>query len=239
MTHERTRAGDVPARDGRGASGDAVRVRRIRTTPDARRDDGWPVEALAAADPAGLLRTPDEVHGEVLKAILQRARTGSRRGARADEHRVYVAIEGGGMRGAVSAGMCVVLEAVGLVGAFDRIYAVSAGAVTGWGMAVAQAALSATYYQDALTNHVMNPLRPLLNQPMIDFDLLFEEHRRTQAAAVRCARRRSAVACARDLAGHACAARAVGLRRYGGTRRGGAGQQVVAAAQRSAGHVPR
>jgi predicted patatin/cPLA2 family phospholipase len=150
-------------------------VRRIRTTSAALRDDGSAVEGLAAADPAGLVRTPDEVRSQVLKAILERARTRSRPGARADDHRVYVAIEGGGMRGAVSAGMCVVLEAAGLVDAFDRIYAVSAGAVNGWGMAVGQAALSATYYQDAVTHRVVNPLRPLLRQPVIDFDLLFEE----------------------------------------------------------------
>ena len=79
------------------------------------------------------------------------------------------------MRGAVSAGMCVVLEAAGLVDAFDRIYAVSASTVNGWGMAVGQAALSATYYQDAVTHRVVNPLRPLVRQPVIDFDLLFEE----------------------------------------------------------------
>jgi hypothetical protein len=110
------------------------------------RDDGSAVEGLAAADTAGLVRTPDEVPSHVLKAILQRARTRSRPGARADDHRVYVAIEGGGMRGAVSAGMCVVLEAAGLVDAFDQIYAVSAAAVNGCGMAVKKAALSATYY---------------------------------------------------------------------------------------------
>jgi predicted patatin/cPLA2 family phospholipase len=150
-------------------------VRSIAATPGARRDDGPAVERLAAGEPAGLVLAPDDVRSHVLKAILQRARTGSRPGARGDDHRVCVAIEGGGMRGAVSAGMCVVLEAAGLVGAFDRIYAVSAGAVNGWGMAVGQAALSATYYQDAVTNRVLNPLRPLLRQPVIDFDLLFEE----------------------------------------------------------------
>ena len=49
------------------------------------------------------------------------------------------------MRGAVSAGMCVVLEAAGLVGAFDCIYGVSAGALNGSATAAGQAALSATH----------------------------------------------------------------------------------------------
>jgi predicted patatin/cPLA2 family phospholipase len=150
-------------------------VRSRLTTTAAPRDDASAVEGAAADDAAGLLRAPDEVDSDVLKVVLQRARTRSRPGARTDDHRVYVAIEGGGMRGAISAGMCVVLEAAGLVDAFDRVYAVSAGAVNGWGMAVGQAALSATYYDDAVTHRVVNPLRPLLRQPLIDFDLLFEE----------------------------------------------------------------
>ena len=150
-------------------------MQNTRTTRGGLRSDDPAVEELAAAGPSGLVRRPSDVRSPVLKAILERARTGSRPGARTDDKRLYVAIEGGGMRGAVSAGMCVVLEAAGLVDAFDRIYAVSAGTVNGWGMAVGQAALSATYYQDAVTHRVVNPLRPLVRQPVIDFDLLFEE----------------------------------------------------------------
>jgi predicted patatin/cPLA2 family phospholipase len=40
-----------------------------------------------------------------------------------------LAVEGGGMRAAGSAGMCVALEAAGLGGAFDRIHGVSARAL--------------------------------------------------------------------------------------------------------------
>jgi len=79
------------------------------------------------------------------------------------------------MRGAVSAGMCVVLEAAGLTAAFDRIYGVSAGALNGCALAVGQAALSATYYQDAASRGVINRMRPLLGRSVIDFELLFEE----------------------------------------------------------------
>jgi predicted acylesterase/phospholipase RssA len=86
-----------------------------------------------------------------------------------------LAVEGGGMRGAVSAGMCVVLEAAGLVGAFDRIYGVSAGALNGAAVAVGQAALSATHYQDAASHRVISRMRPLLGGSVVDFDLLFEE----------------------------------------------------------------
>src|SRR5256885_1723538 len=88
-----------------------------------------PAGGLMAAAPAELRRVPDEVTGPVLRVVLERAGNGSHPGARADDHLVALAVEGGGMRGAVSAGMCVVLEAAGLVSAFDRIYGVSAGAL--------------------------------------------------------------------------------------------------------------
>lgn len=78
------------------------------------------------------------------------------------------------MRGAVSCGMCVVLEATGLVPSFDRIYGVSAGALNGGATAAGQAALSATHYQDAARQRVIDPTRPLRRRPLIDYDLLFD-----------------------------------------------------------------
>lgn len=71
--------------------------------------------------------------------------------------------------------MCVVLEATGLVNAFDRIYGVSAGALNGCATATRQAALSATHYQDAVRRRVISPLRSLRGQPVIDYDLLFDD----------------------------------------------------------------
>ena len=130
---------------------------------------------LLATDPATLLVEPGQVSSPVLRVILERARAGSRPGARDDGHVVCLAIEGGGMRGAVSAGMSVVLEAAGLVPAFDRIYGVSAGALNGCATATGQAALSATHYQDAATRRIFNPVRPLVGRPAIDLDFLFDD----------------------------------------------------------------
>ena len=126
---------------------------------------------LLAADPAELLREPRESASPVLRVVLERALTGSR----ADGHVVALAIEGGGMRGSVSAGMCVVLEAAGLAGAFDRVYGVSAGALNAAALAMGQAALSATHYEDAAHHRVINPMRSLVGRPVVDFDLLFGE----------------------------------------------------------------
>ena len=48
-----------------------------------------------------------------------------------DGFRVALAIEGGGMRGTISAGMALALDELGLVSAFDAVYGASAGAITG------------------------------------------------------------------------------------------------------------
>ena len=68
---------------------------------------------------------------EVLRALAARCRTGSRPGARDDGLRIALIIEGGGMRGVISAGMALALDELGLVPAFDAVYGASAGAITG------------------------------------------------------------------------------------------------------------
>jgi predicted patatin/cPLA2 family phospholipase len=68
---------------------------------------------------------------EVLRVLGERVRAGSLPGARDDGLRVALAIEGGGMRGTISAGMALALDELGLVSAFDAVYGASAGAITG------------------------------------------------------------------------------------------------------------
>jgi predicted acylesterase/phospholipase RssA len=68
---------------------------------------------------------------EVLRALAARRRTGSRPGARDDGLRIALIVEGGGMRGVISAGMALALDELGLVPAFDAVYGASAGAITG------------------------------------------------------------------------------------------------------------
>jgi predicted patatin/cPLA2 family phospholipase len=67
---------------------------------------------------------------EVLRALADRARAGSLPGYRDDGMRIALAIEGGGMRGTVSAGMALALYELGLVPSFDAVYGASAGAIT-------------------------------------------------------------------------------------------------------------
>jgi predicted patatin/cPLA2 family phospholipase len=76
------------------------------------------------------LADPTAPH-EVLRALAARRRTGSRPLARDDGLRIALIIEGGGMRGVISAGMALALDELGLVPAFDAVYGASAGAITG------------------------------------------------------------------------------------------------------------
>ena len=67
---------------------------------------------------------------DVLRVIEGRARSGSRPGHRDDGLRIALSIEGGGMRGTVSAGMALALYERGLLPAFDAVYGSSAGAIS-------------------------------------------------------------------------------------------------------------
>jgi predicted patatin/cPLA2 family phospholipase len=111
----------------------------------------------------------------IVELMLQRASNRSRRGERTDDAVLAVAVEGGGMRGVVSAGMCVVLEQAGLIDAVDVIYGVSSGALNASFTAAGQAALGSTNYIDTASGRFANPLRMLWGQTAVDLDLLFDE----------------------------------------------------------------
>src|SRR5215208_3803786 len=110
----------------------------------------------------------------VLSVLLDRVRSGSLPGDRSDEHVVSLAIEGGGMRGVVAAGMCAVMEEAGLVPAFDRIYGCSAGAITGCFTAAGQAVMWATTFEDIAGREFIDPARALRRRPVLDLGYLFE-----------------------------------------------------------------
>jgi len=65
--------------------------------------------------------------------LLRRKAEGSKPGKRAqgDEAKVALVIEGGGMRGCVSAGMCTALVELGFMDAVDEVYGASAGSLVG------------------------------------------------------------------------------------------------------------
>lgn len=67
----------------------------------------------------------------VIRAILERYDKRSKPGLRSDGYKIALAIEGGGMRGCVSAGMTAAMIFLGLQDTIDVVYGSSAGAMIG------------------------------------------------------------------------------------------------------------
>lgn len=128
----------------------------------------------APLTPAARIAAEQASH-PMVRILLERAAAGTKPGRHGDGHRVALAVEGGGHAGVVSAGMCVLLEALGLVDALDVVYGASAGALNGSFTAAGQAALGATNYEDTANRRFSNPGRLLTRRPVIDFPFLFEE----------------------------------------------------------------
>jgi predicted patatin/cPLA2 family phospholipase len=115
------------------------------------------------------------VNDPVLGLLLGRAAAQSRPRRRMDPHVVSLVVEGGGMRGAVCAGMCLVLEAAGLMASVDRVYGCSSGALSGCFAAAGQASRWATSFEDSACRTFIDPSRALRGRPVIDLDFLFDE----------------------------------------------------------------
>lgn len=100
------------------------------------------------------------------------------RGSRAphdDGARIALAIEGGAMRGVVSAGMVAALENLGLTDAFDAVYGSSAGAINGAYFLAGQANLGVTIYSEDINNrHFIDLRRPLTGRSIVDLGFLIE-----------------------------------------------------------------
>jgi predicted patatin/cPLA2 family phospholipase len=105
----------------------------------------------------------------VAQVLRERADAGSQPGARQDGHRVALVLEGGGMRGVVSAGMVAALERLGMRDAFDLIVGSSAGAINGMALLSGVARRAADAYCGPLASRsFVNPLRVLRGKPVID-----------------------------------------------------------------------
>ncbi|GID94106.1 patatin-like phospholipase family protein [Amorphoplanes digitatis] len=120
--------------------------------------------ATPAAQPArvrvGRLATPS-----VQDVLLERRRTGNTD----DGATVALVIEGGGMRGIVSAAMAAVIEREGLLPSIDMIVGTSAGAVNAATLAVGAAGAMAESYAEVFTSPEFIDLRRFaLGRPVID-----------------------------------------------------------------------
>jgi predicted patatin/cPLA2 family phospholipase len=115
--------------------------------------------------------TEDLREHPVVQTLWRRHRDRSRPGARSDDRRVALVIEGGGMRGVVSAGMAAAIEQLGLRDAFDEVHGASAGAFNGAFLLAGQAAYLATLYGYGFGDpRFVSALRALRGGPAFDMD---------------------------------------------------------------------
>ncbi len=111
---------------------------------------------------------------EVVRALAARVAAGSQPGARHDGFRIALAIEGGGMRGVISAGMALALHELGLVPAFDAVYGTSAGAITGaWLLSRPEGLLG--WVEPAYAKTLIRRSALLRGRPVVDIRALIED----------------------------------------------------------------
>lgn len=112
----------------------------------------------------------------VLGVLRQRSGEGSRPGRRADRHHVVLAIEGGGNRGVIPAGMALALADAGLVQAFDAVYGSSSGTLTGAWLLSPDLRTGLRAWVDprsySRSTSLSNPLR---RRPLFDLEWLISE----------------------------------------------------------------
>ena len=111
----------------------------------------------------------------VLEVIRARRRSGRPVGEHGDGHKLGLTIEGGGMRGAVSAAMLTALDDLGLRSVFDVVYGVSSGAVNAAYFLTGESWYPLTIYLDDLpTRRFVDFRRSLAGRAILDLDYVFE-----------------------------------------------------------------
>jgi predicted patatin/cPLA2 family phospholipase len=90
--------------------------------------------------------------------------------------RIALVVEGGGMRGAVSGGMALALDELGLRDAFDAAYGSSAGTLNAmWLVSGRVREGMPTWTDPALVHELINPRRLLRGGPVVDITTLVEQ----------------------------------------------------------------
>ncbi len=112
----------------------------------------------------------------MVRLLHERLAAGSSPGRRADPHVLAVAIEGGGMRGVVSAGMVAALDDLGVQPALDLVVGVSAGASNGFGLLSGLGRETALVYVHGCTDGRFIDVRRAVRRgpPVMDLDHLLD-----------------------------------------------------------------
>lgn len=125
--------------------------------------------------------TDDQRAHPVVALMHARRERSSRPGARDDGRRIALVVEGGGMRGVVSAGMTAAIEQLGFTECFDEVHGASAGAFNAAFLIAGQASYLAGLYQHGFGNPTFVSLRRLLRgSALFDMDYVVNEVWRTQ-----------------------------------------------------------
>jgi predicted patatin/cPLA2 family phospholipase len=107
--------------------------------------------------------------------LRRRAATGSKP-PHDDGASVALAVEGGAMRGVISAGMVSALEVLGYGQAFDAVYGASAGAINAAYFLAGQARLGTTIYHEDINNRRFIDLaRVFLGRPIVNLSFLLDD----------------------------------------------------------------
>ena len=114
--------------DGATASSSSSTSTNATTTAAAASASSSTMTHTADAASSQTLEDLGNLH-PVLRALLERKRTRSKPGARCDNYRIGLAVEGGGMRGVISAGATGEILRMGFADCFDAVYGSSAGAM--------------------------------------------------------------------------------------------------------------
>jgi predicted patatin/cPLA2 family phospholipase len=112
---------------------------------------------------------------EIQELLRARAARGSS-APHNDGASIALCVEGGAMRGVVSAGMVTALEELGLTTAFDAVYGSSAGALNGAYFLAGQAALgSKIYWEDINNTSFISVARAFGGHPIVHLDFFTNE----------------------------------------------------------------
>lgn len=128
------RMGDASSHDEDGAWGASIKELQSSQAEESKKTRKTSLWSNALEFIRGSVELEDDVDVDteghpVLEAILARKRSGSVPGDRSDGMRIGLAVEGGGMKGVISAGMCGEMLRCGFVDCFDAVYGSSAGAM--------------------------------------------------------------------------------------------------------------
>jgi len=136
-----------------------------------------------AADPmlTAQAMTEDQREHPVVELIRRRREENSMPGHRDDGHRIALVIEGGGMRGVVSAGMTAAIEQLGFTTCFDEVHGASAGAFNAAFLIAGQASYLTGLYQHGFGNPRFVSVGNLLRgKSLFNMDYVVNEVWRTQ-----------------------------------------------------------